>query len=68
MSKKVKYTYQIENIDPRKARSFLGKVHSRQKGRDFKTLIESYAEEMKAGTWDTNMAQTISFDSTAHIS
>lgn len=67
MSKKVKYTYQIENIDPRKARLFLGKVHSRQKGRDFKTLIESYAEEMKAGTWDTNVAQTISFDSTGAL-
>ena len=63
MSKKVKYTYQIENIDARKARQLLSNVHPRQSGRDFKSLIESYAEEMKVGTWDTSVAQTISIDS-----
>jgi hypothetical protein len=62
MSKKVKYTHQIETIDARKARQLLGNVHPRQSGRDFKALIESYADEMKAGTWDTSVAQTISFD------
>jgi hypothetical protein len=62
MSKKVKYTHQIEIIDPRKARQLLSNVHPRQSGRDFKALIESYAEEMKTGTWDTSVAQTISFD------
>jgi len=67
MSKKVKYTYQVEIIDAKKARQLLGKVHDRQKGRDFKSLIESYADEMKSGTWDTSVAQTISFDSTGAL-
>lgn len=67
MSKKVKYTYQIENIDPRKARQLLSNVHPRQSGRDFKSLIKSYADEMKTGTWDTSVAQTISIDSTGAL-
>ena len=62
MSKKVKYTYQVETVDPKKAKQFLANVHPRQNGRDFKKLIQSYAEEMKRGTWDTSVAQTISFD------
>lgn len=67
MSKKVKYTYQVEMIDAKKARQYLGKVHDRQKGRNFKDLICSYAEEMENGTWDTNVAQTISFDTTGAL-
>lgn len=62
MSKKVKYTYQVETIDAKKARQYLSKVHPRQSGRDFKGLISSYADEMKRGTWDVSVAQTISFD------
>lgn len=62
MSKKVKYTYQVETVDAKKARQFLTKVHPRQAGRDFKKLIQSYAEEMRRGTWDVSVAQTISFD------
>jgi hypothetical protein len=67
MSKRVKYTYQVETIDAKKARQYLSNVHARQKGRDFKALIKTYADEMKNGTWDTNVAQTISFDSTGAL-
>ena len=67
MSKRVKYTYQVESIDPKKARQYLSKVHLRQKGRDFKGVIQTYADEMKNGTWDTNVAQTISFDDTGAL-
>ena len=67
MSKRVKYTYQVESIDPKKARQYLSKVHPRQKGRDFKGVIQSYADEMMNGTWDTNVAQTISFDDTGAL-
>lgn len=62
MTKKIKYTHQVEIIDPRKARQYLTNVHPRQAGRDFRKLIISYAEEMKKGTWDVSVAQTISFD------
>lgn len=62
MSKKVKYTYQVETVDAKKARQFLSRVHPRQAGRDFKKLIKSYADEMRRGTWDVSVAQTISFD------
>lgn len=67
MSKKVKYTYQVETIDAKKARQYLNKVHSRQTGRNFRGLIDSYAKEMSEGSWDTSVAQTISFDNTGAL-
>jgi hypothetical protein len=67
MSKRVKYTYQVETIDAKKARQYLSNVHVRQKGRDFKGVIQTYADAMKNGTWDTDVAQTISFDNTGAL-
>jgi len=67
MTKKVKYTYQVEIIDAKKARQYLSNVHVRQKGRDFKGVIQTYAEAMRDGKWDTDVAQTISFDVTGAL-
>lgn len=67
MSKRVNYSYQVETITPTKARQYLSNVHPRQSGRDMRSMISSYAREMTAGTWDTSVAQTISFDTTGAL-
>lgn len=57
-----KYTHTVETIDPKKAAQYLKNLHPGQGRRDSRSTIESYASEMVAGTWDSDVAQPIVFD------
>lgn len=53
-------THAFEDIGPARAAEILKKVHVRQEGRDYKTVIKRYSDQMKRGLWDEGVVQTIS--------
>ena len=63
----IKATQSIEWIDKKKAEKLLSKTHPMQAGRHLAKTIESYAEQMRKGQWDTDVLQTIAIDSTGAL-
>ena len=58
-------TYEV--ITPTDAAKLLARVHPRQKGRDSQTIIDGFADLIKAGQWNEAVAQTISIDDAGNL-